>query len=150
MKIRLLVSEKHYREVENELTSKGFEIDEDADYLLLEKGLYADHLIVKDKKDGDRSRIAVGDIVFIESFGHEITIHAAQGDFFTNERLYQLERILNPEQFLRISNSVIISRQKVKRIKPALSSKFILIMSNDMLVDVTRSYYNIFRDSFGI
>ena len=43
-----------------------------------------------------------------------------------------------------------IEKELLKKIKPALSSKFVLIMSNDMSVDVTRSYYNIFRDSFGI
>ena len=58
--------------------------------------------------------------------------------------------MLDPDQFLRISNSVVIARNKVKSISPTLSMKFILTMQNGKKVDVTRSYYYIFKEYFGI
>jgi len=66
------------------------------------------------------------------------------------DRLYKIVNLLNPEKFLRISNSVVISKDKVKKISTTLSMKFILTMINGKKVDVTRSYYYIFKDSFGI
>ena len=150
IKIKLLVSDARYDELAKELTSKGFILDEDADLLLTEKDLFADHLIVRDITKNERVRISTEDIIFVESFGHDIVMHTQQGEFKADERLYQLERLLNPEQFIRISNSVIVARSKIDRITPALSSKFILTLSNGQSVDVTRSYYDIFRDRLGI
>jgi len=150
IRIKLLVSEARYDEIERELVSKGFVIDEDADLILTEKDLFVNHLIVRTNHDNERIRISTDEIIVVESFGHDIAIHTAQGQFKTSERLYQLERLLNPEHFLRVSNSVIIAKSKIKRINPTLSSKFVLTMSNGQNVDVTRSYYGIFKDRLGI
>jgi len=159
MRIKLLISESHYDLIEQELVSKGFEIDDDADLILTEKDLFVDHLIVREEVDhlivreevdNERVRIGVDEIIVIESSGHDIVIHTSQGRFKTRERLYQLERLLSPKQFIRVSNSVIIAVNKIKRIKPTLSSKFILKMSNGQSVDVTRSYCGIFKDRLGI
>jgi len=150
IRIKLLVSEARYDEIEKELVEKGFIIDEDADLILTEKDLFVNHLFVRTNRDNERVRISTNEIIVVESFGHDIVIQTAQGQFKTNERLYQLERLLNPEQFLRVSNSVIIAKNKIKRITPTLSSKFILTMSNGQTVDVTRSYYGIFKDRLGI
>ena len=150
IRIKLLVSEARYAEIERELISKGFVIDEDADLILTEKDLFVDYLIVRSDADKERVRISTDEIITVESFGHEIVIHTMQRNFRTSERLYQLERLLNPEQFLRISNSVIVAKNKIKRITPTISSKFILTMINDIAVDVTRSYYGIFKDRLGI
>ena len=64
--------------------------------------------------------------------------------------MYQLESLLDPREFLRVSKSVIISRKHVRKIRPSLSMKFILTMSDGTLVDVTRTYYSDFRRFFGI
>ena len=58
--------------------------------------------------------------------------------------------ILDNTKFIRVSNCAIIARLHVKRIKPSISMKFILTMSDGSLVDVTRSYYSSFKDFFGI
>ena len=109
IRIKLLVSDVRYDEIERELVSKGFVIDEDADLIMTEKDLFVNHLIVRSNIDNERIRISTDEIIVIESFGHDIVIHSAQSEFKACERLYQLERLLNPEQFLRVSNSVIIA-----------------------------------------
>ena len=64
--------------------------------------------------------------------------------------MYQLETLLDPQEFLRVSKSVIISKKHIKRIRPSLSQKFILTLTDGTLVDVTRSYYNDFKRFFNI
>ena len=150
MRIRLHIRDERYGQIEQELVSKGFVIDEDADLILTEKDQFVDHLIVRDRMRSEFVRIGIDEIVVIESFGHDIIVRTQQGEYRTSDRLYQLERLLDSEQFLRISNSVIIARSKIKRIAPTLSSKFILTMSNGQTVDVTRSYYGIFKERLGI
>lgn len=150
MKIKLAVSDESYEEVKAFLESKGIEIDNSAAFLLTETDRYINHLTVRDSEKSSKLYISVNDIIYIESFGHTVEVHTSDGTYLSGERLYQLCGILNPQSFVRISNSVIIARNKVKEITPAFSMKFTLKMVNGDKVYVTRSYYNIFKEYFGI
>lgn len=150
MKIKLAVSKQRYKEVENILTQCGLEIDDDADFTLSENNRYIDRLLVRDTVSDERVFLLVEDIVLIEAFGHSLEVHSQSNSYQLTERLYKVLDMLDPNQFLRISNSVVIARNKVKSISPTLSMKFILTMINGKKVDVTRSYYYIFKEYFGI
>ncbi len=149
MKIRLTVREEFRDAMAARLEAAGFQIDDQAPFTLSESETHPRFLIVRDKQ-GDRFRIDVDSIIFIESYGHRVDVHSTHGLFSATDRLYQLAEMLDPRTFLRISNSVIISRHHVKKIRPTLSMKFILTLSDGTVVDVTRSYYSAFRDFFGI
>lgn len=150
MRIRLAVSDDSYEEVRRILTEKGLEIDDDAEFVLTQQEQYIGHLAVRQPESGERLHIAVEDIVFIESFGHTVEVHTENEIFNTSDRLYQLLNMLDPLKFIRVSNSVIIAKRKVKQINPSFSMKFVLVMVNGVKIDVTRSYYNSFRNAFNI
>ena len=150
MKIRLNVSDERYAELEQKLLSAGFEIDDEAELIITEKERYSSFIAVKNKK-GEKLRLKSEEIIFIESFGHEVVVHSTDGEsYYAYDRLYQLCTILDNEKFLRVSNCAIIAKFHVKKIKPSLSMKFVLTMSDGSLVDVTRSYCNSFKEFFGI
>ncbi|MBP3728969.1 MAG: LytTR family transcriptional regulator [Lachnospiraceae bacterium] len=149
MKIRLLVRETHREEITEKLEKAGFQIDDEAPFLLSETQVHPAFLSLRDSR-GERVRLAVEDIIFIESYGRRVEVHTAQGSYQAADRLYQLAEMLDPGRFLRISNSVIIARRHVKKIRPALSLKFVLTLSDGTVVDVTRSYYSAFREFFNI
>lgn len=149
MKISLSISDESLEEVTKFLTKKGIEIDDDAEFILLQKDKYPGHITARNS-DGERNVISVSDIVTIESYGHTVEIHTTDKVFTTTERLYQLEKTLDPHKFLRVSNSVIISSSQIKEISPTFSMKFTLKMKNGSRVDVTRSYYSKFKEFFGI
>ncbi len=149
MKIRLAVSEESYDRVAEFLTSHGFELDDSAGFVLSESERFVSHIPVRDQ-EGRRLHIATEDIIYIESYGHTVEVHTVDGTYETRDRLYELCYMLDPARFLRISNSVIIERGKVKKIIPSLSMKFVLVMSDGRKLDVTRTYYNIFKEYFGI
>ena len=149
MKIRLSVSDESYEEVKSFFESHGVEIDNEAPYILLQKDKHPAHIPARDE-DGNKVMISVEDIVTIESYGHTVEIHTGKAVYTTSERLYQLENNLDPQKFLRVSNSVIIAGSQVKEISPTLSMKFILRMKNGERVDVTRSYNGKFKEFFGI
>lgn len=150
MRIKLAVSDESYEKIESELKKLGIEIADDAELILSEKNKYVSSIIVRDKNGDGYTRLSTSDIVLIESFGHKIVVHSQNDEFIASDRLYQLSTMLDAEKFLRISNSVIIATDKVKKIKPTFSMKYILTMSNGKCVDVTRSYYNLFREYYGI
>jgi len=149
LKIKLSVGTENYEKVKAELLAAGFEIDEDADYLLTERGARSAHLSVLNEK-GERIHIKTEDIIFLESFGHSVEVHTEGHEYKSTEPLYQLASVLDAEIFLRVSNSVIISKRKIKQIRPSLSMKFVLLMTDGNLVDVTRGYYKSFKEAMGI
>ncbi|WP_268872656.1 LytTR family DNA-binding domain-containing protein [Exiguobacterium chiriqhucha] len=105
---------------------------------------------MREKDTNARAVLPVTDIICIESFGHTVEIQTQESIYLATDRLYRLVGSLDPTSFLRISNSVVIATNQIKQIKPTLSSKFILTLTNGKRVDVTRSYYHIFKDHFHI
>ena len=150
MKVKLIVSTERYDEIKRALTERGIEIDDNADLVLSENNRFPDNLIVKDVAKNERVVLPVEDIAYIETYGHTVEVHTKGETFQATDRLYKIVNQLDPEKFLRISNSVVISKSKVKQISTTLSMKFVLTMVNGKKVDVTRSYYYIFKDRFGI
>lgn len=148
MKIRLLVSDEHYDSIAAELIKKGIEIDDDAELVLSEKNVVVSHLIAR--RNDEIYRLETADISHIESFAHDIVAYCGNDEYRLSETLKRLEEILDPKEFIRVSNSVIVSLHHIKSIRPALSQKFTLTMKNGAKVDVTRTYYYIFKEFMGI
>ncbi|MBQ4186797.1 MAG: LytTR family transcriptional regulator [Firmicutes bacterium] len=149
MKLRISVSEARYDAVKHQLEAHGLEISDDAEYMITETSRSSSLLPVR-SDDKESLMISPADVIYIEAFGKEIEVHTRQGTYYAKDRMYQLESLLDPREFLRVSKSVIISRKHVRKIRPSLSMKFILTMSDGTLVDVTRTYYSDFRRFFGI
>ncbi len=148
VKIRVIADAAQRAEIEAWLREKGVDTGDDGELLLTCPGAWADRLMGRD--GGNLVPIPTAALIGVESCGHEVTARTADGVFRLQERLVQLERMLDPEKFMRVSSSAIIARDRVRRITPTLFQKFILTMEGGWTVDVTRSYYQIFRDAFGI
>jgi len=149
MKIRLSLPEEKKAPVGAELARQGIEVSEDAEYTLIETPRSGNFLNVRDK-EGGALRLSADQIVYIEAFGKDIEVHTLQDTYYSQDRIYRLEELLDPREFIRISKSVIIAKSSVKKIRPALTMKFVLTLSDDSLVDVTRSCYTNFRRFFNI
>lgn len=149
MKFKIQVPDEDYERVRSYLAEHDIGISDDAEFVITGASRYPALLDVRNELK-ERIRIPAAEVVFIESFGKEIEIHTMRETYFSRDRMYQLESLLDPKEFLRISKSVIISKKHVKKIRPSLSMKFVLTMSDGTLVDVTRSYYGDFRRFFDI
>lgn len=149
MKIRLSVPEEKKAPVGEALARHGIEVVEDAEYTLIETPRSRDFLNVRDK-ESRAVHLSADQVLYIESFGKDIEVHTLQDTYYSQDRIYRLEELLDPREFIRISKSVIIAKSSVKKIRPALTMKFVLTLSDGSLVDVTRSYYTNFRRFFNI
>lgn len=150
MKIKLNIPDGDYEKIESELHQHGIETDDSADLILSKVNGFAKKLILKDKVSNERVIVDCNDIVYIESLGHQIIVHTIENEYYANERLYKLFEQLDKTEFLRVSVSVIVAKNKIKKIMPTLSMKFTLIMAEKSVVDVTRSYYYAFKETFNI
>ena len=122
MKVKIQVSEKNYQWASETMLACGFELDDDADFIFLEKATGIPFL--KCRKENENFHIPLNEILYFESIGHNIHVHTSCEIYRCSSRLWQLEKELDAAEFLRISHSVIIARNKVIKIKSALSQKF--------------------------
>ena len=149
MKIKLDVCAEHYDEIRNALLNAGIEIDDNAE-LTLSDTTRLHTLMVKDPGNNDRIVVSFHDIISIETYGHDVLVYTNEKAYFALDRLYKVLNLLPLDEFLRVSNSAVIAKSQVRKITPSLSMKFILTMADGRKVDVTRSYYYIFKEQFGI
>lgn len=148
MRLRLRLNRETEESIKEELKSKNIEISEDAALILTEENYYDERLFCKD--GADTVIIPLNEICHIESLGHDVYVYTMDRKYKTELRIYQLSSLLPPEQFIRISNSVIIQRNSIYRIRPGLSCKFFVTLKNGANVDVTRTYYYKFKEFYGI
>lgn len=149
MKFRLSVSSENYEAIKEYLLEHHIDIDDEAELVITETSSNSHFVTAHDEISG-LIHLSTDDIVFIEAFGKEILIHTINATCTARDRIYQLEELLNPDEFLRVSKSVIIAKKHVKKIRSTLSMKYVLTMSDGTLIDVTRSYYANFRSFFQI
>lgn len=147
MRIKLRVTQDREEEITRKLRERDIEICEDSTLVLFEE-TEKEQLLCKN--GSETMIVSLMDIIYIESLGHEVFIHLNGAHYKVGKRLYQLEGELPEKQFIRISNSVIIARNAIQKVRPALSCKYILTLKNGDVVDVTRTYYYKFKEYFGI
>ncbi len=149
MRIHLRISKDNYHEVKGFLEEKGIEITPEAEYILSEKDNNQTHITVR-RENGDRVVIPLDQIMYLESFGHQLEVTTQNGTFFSSDPLYQMEQLLDPKKYIRINKSVIVAKGEIMEIFPTLSMKYLLKMKDGCHHEVTRSYYNQFKEAFKI
>lgn len=139
MRVKLRLNKQTFENIRGELEEKKIEITEDASLVLTEEGYIGNFIECRD--ESGIVVINTEEICYMESIGHDVYVYTCTGKYKTKYRIYQLERLLPQDRFLRISNSVIIKKNSIRYIKPALSCKFYLTLTNGDVVDVTRTYF---------
>ena len=148
MRIKLRLNKTTQESIQGELTEKNIEISEESKLILTEEDYIGDNLECRDEKG--IVIVNTENICYMESVGHDVYVYADNMQYKTRLRIYQLEKLLPSDIFIRISNSIIIRKNSIRHIKPALSCKFYLTLTNGDVVDVTRSYYYKFKEFYGI
>lgn len=90
------------------------------------------------------------DIYFLESFGEDIYAHVHGQVEVIKKPLYQLEDLLKPYHFIRISKSYIVNARKISYIKVGLNAKLKLELKDGSILEVTRSFVKSFKESLNL
>ncbi len=90
------------------------------------------------------------DINYIESFGEEIYVHVRGKVETIKKPLYQLEEMLKPYHFIRVSKSFIVNARKISYIKVGLNAKLKLELKDGSILEVTRSFVKSFKKSLNL
>ena len=147
MNIRIICRKENYDKYKTMLEKSGFTVSSDSNLTFREDdyiqetflGLYNNNFEI----------IHYRNILYVESFGHEITLQTMQKQYLIKEKLYEVAGTLKNKGFIRINKSTVINKLGIKEIRPALNSKLILIMKNDLKLTVNRIYNQAFKQFIG-
>lgn len=89
---------------------------------------------------GRQERVAVADILFCESAGHQVMVHTATQQLTTRIPLYKLAANL-PGQFQRASKSAILNCNQVASLSKSLTGNLVRFQNSHKQLYVSRRYY---------
>ena len=91
-------------------------------------------------KDSRQYEIAVSDIYYFESVDGKTFLYAKDQVYETSYRIYELESMLRPKNFLRVSKSMLLNLMKIRSIQSALNGRFAAVLLSGEEVIISRSY----------
>ena len=130
-------AEIHCRDITDEVTR-------------LERHIVNFESFIPAKCDGENVSISYGDILYIESVDKKTFIYTETKVCTTEKRLYELEEILDPEDFFRCSKSMIVHRNKVTALKPEITRNILATLANGEVIIVSRRYAAQLKTLLGI
>ena len=91
-------------------------------------------------KDSRQYEIAVSDIYYFESVDGKTFLYTKDQVYETSYRIYELESMLRPKNFLRVSKSMLLNLMKIRSIQSALNGRFAAVLMSGEEVIISRNY----------
>ncbi|QUI23898.1 LytTR family transcriptional regulator [Vallitalea pronyensis] len=148
MKFKLICSKKNEYTLRKQLENAGFDISDDADFVISEYHKPKDFLMGRIHETYEV--LPLNTILYIETFGKEVIAHTQDQQYVLSEKLYQLEEQLGEQGFIRVNKSQLINIKHILEINPWFGQKYNITMKNHTEIDVNRTYYKRFKAYFGI
>jgi len=82
--------------------------------------------------------VRVEDVDYIESASNYVVVHTKAENHVLRETLANLETVLPPKSFLRISRSIIVNLDRVKELQPGIEGEHVIVLQNDKQLIMTR------------
>jgi two-component system response regulator LytT len=147
LEIKIVCKNENYEKYKKMLEKSGFVISNNAKLLFKEEDYSQDTFICDNSNEFEI--IHFSQVIYIESYGHDIYLHTLSKQYSIKEKLYEVEGILGDKGFIRINKSTIVSKHGIKRIKPSLNGRIDLVLRNDKTVYVSKNYSKQFKEFIG-
>lgn len=82
--------------------------------------------------------VKVTDVHYIESASNYVVLCLAAEKHILRETMSNLETILSPNLFLRISRSVMVNLDRVREVQPGIRGEHVVILDNNIRLVMTR------------
>ena len=90
--------------------------------------------------DEKQYEVPVSELYYIESVDGKTFLYTKEKVYETGYRIYELESLLRPKHFLRVSKSMLLNLMKIRSIQPALNGRFSAVLQSGEEVIISRSY----------
>ena len=99
---------------------------------------YVDRLVIKSA--GRVFFLSVAEVDWIEAADNYVRLHAGVESHLLRETMNNLEKKLDPEQFLRIHRSRIVKIQRVKELRPLFRGEYDIMLKDGTRLETGRGY----------
>jgi len=99
---------------------------------------------------GEIFRLRLNDIYYFEVVERRAFIYYRDTVYESRLRLYEFEEKCRGTAFFRASKSMIVNADKIDRIAPSLSGRFIAVLLNGEKVTVSRQYVSSLKEILGL
>ena len=109
-----------------------------------------DHLRRVVIKSGSNVEVLpVDDIQYLEAAGDYVEIHTAKGKYLKQKTMNYFEQQFDPDQFIRVHRSYIVSVNQINKLEPYSKDSYILYLKNGKEVNVSKSGYKSLKERLG-
>lgn len=119
------------------IKAKSFNTDSSISNLLVDTKLYLERLMVKDC--GQTHIIPVQDITHVQAEDDYIQIHYQQKSILKTQPLSELEKQLNPADFIRIHRSILINIKFLDKLVRTQKDSYEVLLKNGVKLGVSKS-----------
>ena len=102
---------------------------------------------IQGTRDSRQYEVAVPDICYIESVDGRTFLYTKDQVYETSYRIYELEELLRPKHFLRISKSMLLNLMKIRSVQPAFNGRFTAVLQSGEEVIISRNYVKDFKSA---
>ncbi len=81
------------------------------------------------------------EIDWIGAAGNYVELHVGRETHLIRERLSQLERLLDPEKFVRVHRSTIVRVERIKMLHPLFNDDHLIVLHNGTKLTSSRTYH---------
>lgn len=92
------------------------------------------------KRDHETVFVELSEVLYFESVDNRTFVYTSDEVMEIKHRLYELEEMLPPEDFFRISKSQIMNINRVKTLAPGFNRTLLATMTNGEQVYISRKY----------
>ena len=102
------------------------------------------------KENGDTVPLSMHQILYFEAVDKKVFACQQDDIYEIGHKLYEIEVICNSRRFLRISKSVIVNLNCIKKIQAEEGRRLKLLLKNDEWLMVSRMYVNDLKIRLGM
>ena len=106
--------------------------------------------IISGSKEEKIEVIEQDDLIRIYANSGKVLAVTDKGEYTLRLRLYEVEKRLNPKQFVRISNSEIVNLKKVNNFDLSFTGTICVKLSNGTVTYVSRRYVSKIKKILGV
>ena len=106
--------------------------------------------VISGSRDGMITVLEENDLIKVYAGNGKVFAVTDHGEYSIKLRLYEIEKRLDPQRFVRISNSEIVNLKKVKNFDLSFTGTICVELINNTVTYVSRRYVSKIKKILGI
>jgi two-component system LytT family response regulator len=93
--------------------------------------------------------LPTNEIHFLEASGDYVEIHTARDHYLKQKTMNYFEQHLDPETFIRVHRSYLVSIPQISKLEPYSKDSFVLLLKNGKEISVSKNGYKNLKERLG-